>query len=130
MRTLCTALLLLASVTAAAGSGEDKAGDEGKKPAPKLPLGKETTYVTEPLDKDGHVDYESALNKRISAGVKPDDTANVLLWKVFGPKKAAAMPPGYFRALGVAAPGDGDYFLDLSVYLQERVKLDEKQLVA
>src|SRR5438874_514262 len=32
-------------------------------PAPKLPLGKDTTYVVGPLDKHGYIDYEAALNE-------------------------------------------------------------------
>jgi hypothetical protein len=35
-------------------------------PAPKMPLGKDTTFFTEPLDKEGYVDYEAALNKELS----------------------------------------------------------------
>ena len=50
-------------------------------PAAKLPIGKETTYVDGPLDKEGYVDYESALNDRLGEGITPEQNANVLLWK-------------------------------------------------
>ena len=42
------------------------------KPAPKLPIGKETTYVTGPLDEDGYIDYEAALNDRLGKGIVPE----------------------------------------------------------
>ena len=48
---------------------------------PKFPLGRETTFVTGPLDKDGYVDYAAALNERLGKGVTPDKNANVLIWK-------------------------------------------------
>ena len=73
MNPLVTPLLLAALLAA-----DDK-------PTPKFPLGKETTYVTGPLDKEGYVDYQAALNDRLSKGVSPDRNANVLLWKALGP---------------------------------------------
>ena len=62
-------------------------------PAPKLPLGKDTTYVTGPLDKDGYVDYAAALNERLGKGVTPANNANVLLWKALGPHPEGATMP-------------------------------------
>ena len=50
-------------------------------PKPKFPLGKETTYVIGPLDKDGYVEYAAALNERFGKGVTPQNNANVLIWK-------------------------------------------------
>ena len=35
----------------------------GKKPVPKYSMSRATTYITEPLDKDGYLDYETALNE-------------------------------------------------------------------
>ena len=54
-------------------------------PAPKLPLGKDTTYVTGPLDKDGYIDYEAALNDRLGKNITSETNANVLIWKTLGP---------------------------------------------
>ncbi len=34
-------------------------------------VGKETTYFTEPLDAEGYVDYEKAINEYMSRGVDP-----------------------------------------------------------
>src|SRR5271166_1220289 len=78
---------------------------EGK-PAAKVPLGKETTYVTGPLDKEGYVDYETALNDRLAKGVTPEKNANVLLWQALGPTPEGGngMPADYFKRLGIPEP--------------------------
>jgi hypothetical protein len=100
-------------------AGEDK-------PTPKLPIGKETTYVTGPLDKEGYVDYEAALNDRLGKGITPEKNANVLIWKALGPKpEGLAMPPEYFRLLGIEEPPErGEYFVSMSQYAKERLKLE------
>ena len=36
-------------------------------------IGRETTYVTGPVDEDGCINYAAALNERTSKGVTPDD---------------------------------------------------------
>jgi hypothetical protein len=93
MRTLGAALLAL-GLLAVVGRGADK------KPEPKFTLGKETTYITGPLDEDGYVDYATALNERLRKGIKPEENANVLLWKAFGPRpEGAKMPPDFFKFL-------------------------------
>ena len=65
------------------------AADE-KPPEPKLPLGKETTFVTGPLDKHGYIDYEAALNAEFSKGIAPEKNANALLILVLGSAKPEA----------------------------------------
>ncbi len=99
-------------------------------PKSKWPLGKETTYVTGPLDKEGFIDYEAALNERMSKGITPNTNANVLIWKAIGPRPAGddGMPPEYFTVLGVAAPPEaGEYFIGLKDFLKDRLKLDEAE---
>ena len=83
------------------------------KPAPKFPLGKETTYVTGPLDSEGYVDYAAALNDRLGKGVTPEKNANVLLWKALGLLPlSAGMPDEYFKRLGIETPPrNGTYFI-------------------
>jgi hypothetical protein len=135
MRLLATSLVLLGLFAAAAShepsparaasddpmsaTGKDSAGrnPEGK-PKPKFTVGKETTYVTGPRDAEGRIDYVAALNKRLGRGVTPDSNANVLLWKVFGPRpEGTAMPPDFFRWLGIEAPPErGDYLISLYRY--------------
>jgi hypothetical protein len=101
---------------------------EGK-PAPKVPVGKATTYVTGPLDTEGYIDYETALNERLSKGVTPEKNANVLLWKAFGPHpEKAKMPPEFFHWLGIDEPPEvGDYFIPLADYLRDHLKYDRAE---
>jgi len=66
-------------------------------------VGKETTYVTEPLDKHGYVDYVTALNEQLNKGITPDNNANVLIWKALGPRPegGTSMTPEYFLLGGL-----------------------------
>jgi hypothetical protein len=141
MRLFRTCLLLL-GLCVAAGWGQssdlqsaepgDKAapGKEGnkgeKQRKPKFTISKETTYVTGPLRKDGTIDYATALNKRLSEGVTPENNANVLFWKAFGPHPGwATMPPEFFKWLGYQPPERGDYFTEyLYGYLRKHAKGD------
>jgi hypothetical protein len=99
------------------------------RPAPKLPLGQETTYVGGPLDQDGYVDYEAALNDRLGQGITPQKNANVLLWKALGPtpEGGRGMPVEFFKRLGMEPPKDGAYFISMGHYLRDHVKLDREQ---
>jgi hypothetical protein len=109
MSTIGTPLLLL--LLAAEG-----------KPAPKLPLGKETTCVTGPLDREGYIDYEAALNDRLGKGVTPEKNANVMLWKAFGPRPegGSGMPAEFFKRLGIEEPPKGGgYFIGLYEYMKD-----------
>ena len=49
-RPLNVGLLILASYVAGAAAQTP--------PGPRIPIGKDTTYVTGPIDKDGYVDFE------------------------------------------------------------------------
>src|SRR5437016_5097321 len=118
MNTLAAPLLLLSLLAA-----------EGK-PTPKFPLGKETTYVTGPLDKEGYIDYQAALNDRLSKGITPEKNANVLLWKALGPtpEGGKGMPAEFFKRLGIAEPAKGgDYFVGLTSYMKDHLKLDRSE---
>ena len=55
-------------------------------------VGTETTYVTEPLDKQGYVDYVAALNQRMRKGITPEQNANVLIWQALGPRPEGGPP--------------------------------------
>src|ERR1051326_5404127 len=101
------------------------------KPTPKLPLGKETTYITEPLDKDGYLDYESALNDRLGKGITSEKNANVLLWKALGPRPEGGkgMPEGDFKRLGIQEPPEnGDYFIGYRAYLKDQAKVEATEI--
>ena len=99
-------------------------------PAPKLPPGKDTTYVTGPLDKDGYIDYEAALNDRLGKGVTPETNANVLIWKALGPTPEGGQgsPPAVFKRLGIdEPPKDGAYFISLGAFMRDHLKLDPSE---
>jgi len=97
-------------------------------------VGKETTYVTGPLDKHGYVDYVTALNEQLSKGITPDNNANVLIWKALGPRPegGTSMTPEYFQWLGIESPPEqGEYLVSWQNYLKEHPKIgDDKERVA
>jgi RNA polymerase sigma factor (sigma-70 family) len=97
---------------------------EGKR-APKFTLGKATTYVTGPLNDDGYIDYETALNERLVKGITPENNANVLLWQAIRPHPLGmTMPAEYFRWLKMPEPAErGDYFIGPGQYGQGTLKL-------
>ncbi len=79
-----------------------------EKPAvvPKIKLGKDTTYLLEPLDADGYINYERALNGRAKGKTTPETNAVVLHWQVIGvgDHTEKMMPGDYFKELGIARP--------------------------
>src|SRR5262245_6417352 len=122
----CLLLLGLGLMTGwgqSAGLQPSGSGDKGEKQRkPKFTISKETTYETRPARKDGTSDYAAALNQRLSQGVTPDNNANVLFWKAFGPHpERTTMPPEFFKWLGYQPPERGDYFTEsLYGYLRKR----------
>jgi hypothetical protein len=100
------------------------AADE--KPTPKLPVGKGTTVVSGPINKNGYIDYEAALNDILGKGVTAENNANALLWKAFGPKpEGSNMPPEYFKRLGIAEPPeDGDHFINTHRFLRDVLQIN------
>jgi hypothetical protein len=101
----------------AVGAAQPRPGTE-KQGKPKFTIGKQTTFVTCPLDKDGFVDYAAALNERAGQGVTPETNVNVLLWKAFGPRYLKhKLRPEFFQCLGMPVPPEqGDYFVDLEPF--------------
>ncbi|MFL5342920.1 MAG: hypothetical protein ACJ8F7_22525, partial [Gemmataceae bacterium] len=88
----------------------------------------ETTGITAPLDKRGFVDYPTALNERLREGVTPENNANVLIWKVLGPRPEGGngMPPEYFRWLGIEEPpAEGDYWVNWKRYFDANFPRDD-----
>jgi hypothetical protein len=101
-------------------------------PAPKLPLGKETTFVTGPLDKHGYIDYEAALNAELGKGIAPEKNASALLVLALGPTPMGEeLPPEYYKWLNVSAPPrDGEYFITFFDFNQSSLRLAPAQRVA
>jgi hypothetical protein len=84
----------------------------------------ETTYVTGPVDKDGYVDYVTAVNERLRGNIKPEENANVLLWQAIGPHPEGGNTASeHFQWLGAPPPPEqGEYYED---FLKQLAKLDE-----
>ena len=62
-------------------------GNEARQPIKsKITAGKDTTYFTGPIDKNGYVDYITALNNHLKKGVTPENNANVLFLRAMGTK--------------------------------------------
>lgn len=52
--------------------------------APRVSVDKSTTSILKPLDGDGYVDYQMALNQLHLESVDPEDNFALLLWQVLG----------------------------------------------
>ena len=85
-------------------------------------ISKETTYITEPLRKDGYVDYVAALDQRFRRGVTPENNAAVLFWQAMGPREINPQHRDeYFKMLGIPPlPEKGDYYVPLDEYAEGR----------
>jgi len=106
------------------------AGADDKPPTPKLPLGKDTTYVIGPFDKYGYIDYEVALNAELSKDIIPDKNANVLLVQALGPAPEGGdgMPPAYYKWLEMPIlPKEGEYFVGQGKFLNSHLGLTMAQ---
>jgi peroxiredoxin len=92
----------------------------------KFTIGKETTFVTGPVDKDGYIDYVAALNERLRQGVTPENNANVLIWKALGPHPDGSnLAPEFCKLMGMEVPPEkGEYFVDLDWIMKDRLKID------
>jgi hypothetical protein len=98
---------------------------------PKITVGKDTTYVTAPLDKDGFVDFAAALNDLRGKGVTPDNNAAVAIWEALGPgPDGQPRPAAFFKRLCMKEPpADGDYFVALGPFLRDRLAIGDKAFV-
>jgi hypothetical protein len=83
-------------------------------------ISKETTRITEPLRKDGYVDYVAALDQRFRSGVRPANNASVLFWQAMGPHEIDPKHRDeYFKRLGIPPlPEKGNYSVPLDRYAQ------------
>jgi hypothetical protein len=88
--------------------------------APKWPIGKDTTYVTGPLDQEGYIDYEAAINEHAGKGMTPQTNANVPFWNAIGPTYGGKdVPSEFFQRLDMPVPPKGqEYYRDLDAYMK------------
>jgi len=121
--------LLALTILAAACAADPPAKD---KPArkPNFTVSRETTYVTGPLDKDGCVDYATAIDERLGKGVTPETNANVLIWKALGPRPLGGkpMPAQFFKPMGMDEPPEkGEYFVDVRPFVRDRLGIEDRE---
>jgi len=95
---------------------------KNKLPAePDITISKQTTFLTEPTNQEGHVDYAEAINRRYGKGVTPENNAAVLLVRAFGPQSFEGTP---YQKMGIEPPPkEGRYFVaidDFGNVLRER----------
>ncbi len=103
-------------------------GQEKPRAKPRWPVSRETTYFTEPLDKDGYVDYVAAWNAHFSKGVQPEKNAYVRLIQALGPRPGIynRLPDEFFRKLGIEPlPDKGEYFVSYWAFIREKAKPKE-----
>jgi len=82
-----------------------------EKTGPLFTISKETTYITEPLRKNGYPDYAAGLDKRLSQGVTPENNSLVAILKIIGPSEVSEqLRPQLYRKLGIEPlPAAGAY---------------------
>ncbi len=95
----------------------------------KFTISPETTFVTEPVDSLGYVDYEAAVNQRLSKGIKPEENAVVFLLKATGPNpERANLSDRFFQALGIPRPEKTpDDYVNQRLFAEEK-KADSESL--
>ena len=133
LRQIALASTFLFLTTAAAAwaqvpspAGKATAAKLQVQPSRKRPvvitISKETTRITEPLRKDGYVDYVAALDQRFHTGVTPENNASVLFWQAMGPRGIIPRHRDeYFKRLGIPPlPEKGNYYVSLAEYFQRR----------
>ncbi len=126
-----SALFLVLLVSAMSALAQPAKDGKEKKRKPAITIGRDTTYVEGPIDKDGYPDYEAALNERLSEGVTAENNANVLFFKAMGPHpEGANIPDAFFKWMKIKAPPEkGDYFVGPGKYVKARFKgMDQPEL--
>ena len=76
-------------------------GQDADKPhtppiVPKITIGKETTWATEPLKANGAIDYHAVVNRRFSRGVTAANNAVVPLYRAMGQTPGGGRLPEEF----------------------------------
>ena len=68
-----------------------------------IKISKETSYITDPLDQHGFVNYVAALDQMHGKGVKPEDNAAVFLARATGINELRTSPnrKAFFKAMGI-----------------------------
>jgi hypothetical protein len=94
-----------------------------QKPKPRITISKKTTYILEPLDQEGYVDYLAALNQMAGKGVTPENNAGTLLVRAFG---ASELKPAdrarFYKLLGIdPLPERGQFLTDFGEFVKRKL---------
>ncbi len=134
--TVCLAVVGAVSTLLGCGriSSNEPPGQIAEQRSPQsqvaVTISAETTYITEPLRKDGYPDYVAALNLRCSQRVNPADNAAVSLWMAVGPSNISEKARhDYFRLLGIPPlPLEGAYFVPFEKYAARPENSDQSRV--
>ncbi len=110
----CAALISAASTSVWAQSDRpDVARRRASSASSPIHISRETTLITGPVDEDGYVDYLEAVNRKLSAGVTPENNAAVLLRRAVGPGEVQPeLRKQHFKRLGIdPLPARGNYLV-------------------
>ena len=120
LRASTVLILTLIIQTPETGQGltaQEKAENKTRPRQSLIRISRETTYLTEPLDLNGYVDYVQAFNQRASRGVTPQNNFEAVVRSVMPPDGIPEfMRAEYFSRLGLnppesgAAPDQGTYY--------------------
>ncbi len=100
--TFC--LVAVAAFHAAIGPGSAFAQAEQKA---RITIGKDTTFVTEPVDAEGYINYVAAIDRKLREGVTAENNANVPIRLMLGERELSERLKGqYYALLGIPAPED------------------------
>jgi hypothetical protein len=121
---ICVAIWLILDTSASAGKAHGDKTSQNSRPV--FTIRKDTTYLTEAIDKDGYPDYVAALNKHYAQGVTAANNTAVLLWQSSGPDHdATKRSPEFFRLLGMEPPADrGEFFVEFHAYANKQLGID------
>lgn len=77
-----------------------------------ITISKETTWITEPLDKEGFVNYLKAIDQRLAKGATSKNNFEVVVRSVMSPNEISEdIREEYFKRLGTPVPDANSRFL-------------------
>lgn len=96
--------------------------EETRKPQRRIAISKKTTYLLQPLDAYGYVDYLAALNQMASQGVTPENNAGVLIVRAVGLSSfKAAERVQFCKLLKIEPlPEQGTYLTEFGAFVEKK----------
>ena len=106
-------------------TGKSPPSERVQKPKLPLTISKQTTYLAEPLDRDGFVDYLAALNQLDSQGVTPQNNAGILLVRAIGTSEFTPQErTRFYQLLGIEPLPERDpYVTDFGDFVVKKLRL-------